>query len=120
MRLVDFGDRNNDSSISVYSSTEMGFNANFQTPFTLDSKIKMESVGKPTNNLDYRYRIRHLRENRLCEPFEEGEIEILSPCRMFNYWHNRFNDPIGWVNESLKALPVLTQNSSFKWVISDI
>ena len=44
------------------------------------------------------YRIRHLAEDRLCQPEEEGEIEVLSPLRMENYWHNRNENPIGWVS----------------------
>ena len=104
--------------VVVYSSTEMGFNANFQTPFSFDEKIKMESVGKPTSNPDYKYRIRHVKEKRICEPYEEGEIEILSPCRMFNYWHNRFNPPIGWVSCLRCSLRFyLSTMLSLKWAI---
>ena len=40
-------------------------------------------------------------EDRYCELDEEGEIEVLSPLRMQNYWHNRDQPPMGWVRIAL-------------------
>ena len=36
-------------------------------------------------------------EDRYCEVDEEGEIEVLSPLRIENYWHNRHQPRMGWV-----------------------
>ena len=79
---------------NVYGSTEMGA-CLFRSPWTKDQELLAKTVGKPPVNMPYR--IRHMTVDRLCQPEEEGEIEVLSPLRMENYWHNRKEDPIGWV-----------------------
>ena len=38
-----------------------------------------------------------MEEDRFCEVEEEGEIEILSPTRMLNYFHQKNRHPIGWI-----------------------
>ena len=53
---------------------------------------------KPTwDTIDWQVRIRHLEEDRFCKVEEEGEIEILSPTRMLNYFHQKDRHPIGWI-----------------------
>ena len=48
----------------------------------------IDSNKKPTwDTIDWQVRIRHLSEDRFCKVEEEGEIEILSPTRMLNYFH---------------------------------
>ena len=82
---------------NVYGSTEMGA-CLFRSPWTKDQELLAKTVGKPPVNMPYR--IRHLTEDRLCQPEEEGEIEVLSPLRMENYWHDRNKEPIGWVSST--------------------
>lgn len=80
---------------NAYGSTEMGV-CLFRSPWTKDQELLAKTVGKPPVNMPYR--IRHMTEDRLCQPEEEGEIEVLSPLRMENYWHDRNREPIGWVS----------------------
>ena len=44
------------------------------------------------------FQIRHQTEDRLCVPGEIGNIHILSPMRIHNYWHQRHLEPIQWVD----------------------
>ena len=80
----------------MYASTEIG-PAPFQTPWTNDFLTLAETVGKPPITADFKFRIRHLVEDRFCSMGEEGEIECLSPLRMENYWHDRHLPKMGWV-----------------------
>ena len=86
-----------------YGSTELGV-CLFRTPWTDDKEFLEKTVGKPPSSHDVRYRIRHMTEDRYCELEEEGEIEVLSPLRMQNYWHNRDQPPMGWVRIKNLAL----------------
>ena len=36
-------------------------------------------------------------EDRFCKVEEEGEIEILSPTRMLNYFHEKNRHPVSWI-----------------------
>ena len=87
--------------ISMYTATEIG-PAPFQTPWTKDFEFLSETVGKPPATIDFKYRIKHLVEDRYCSIGEEGEIECLSPLRMANYWHNRHLPKMGWVSHISK------------------
>lgn len=81
----------------IYSSTECGLSV-LNTPWTTDENVRRNSTGKPTwDTIDWQVRIRHLQEDRYCEVEEEGEIEILSPTRMLNYFHHIDRHPIGWI-----------------------
>ena len=58
----------------------------------------VDSCEKPTwDTIDWQVRIRHLSEDRFCKVEEEGEIEILSPTRMLNYFHEQDRHPVGWI-----------------------
>ena len=81
----------------MYAATEIG-PAPFHTPWTTDIELLSETVGKPPVTIDFKYRIRHLIEERYCSIGEEGEIECLSPLRMANYWHHRHLPKMGWVS----------------------
>ena len=96
--LIQFAKIQVNNNLSMYAATEIG-PAPFHTPWTTDIELLSETVGKPPVTIDFKYRIRHLIEERYCSIGEEGEIECLSPLRMANYWHHRHLPKMGWVSQ---------------------
>ena len=97
----------------------------FFTPWSSDPNIAVNSVGKMPPTSGNVHQVRNVETGEICKvkvvkfcssydsqipffyllevlatPFEaneEGEVEVLTKCRMFNYYHKQDEGPIEWV-----------------------
>ena len=79
-----------------YGTTEIAYPM-FNMPFTFDEELISKSVGTFPRTRDFDVQIRHPEENRLCRTGESGNIFLLCPMRIKNYWHTRDQTPFQWV-----------------------
>lgn len=69
----------------------------WRTPWSQNTRTRLESVGKLAPSKDFKVQIRHTEENRLCRTNEEGEVYAITPFRMIGYWHEKDNQSSFWV-----------------------
>ena len=80
----------------AYGTTEICYPM-FRMPFSFDEDLCSKSVGTYPRTRDFDIQIRHPDETRLCKTGESGNIFLLSPMRIRNYWHTRDQPPFQWV-----------------------
>ena len=82
----------------AYGTTEIGYPM-FRMSFSTNNEVCSKSVGTYPRTRDFDVQVRHLEEERLCQNGEPGNIFLLCPLRIRNYWHTRDQLPFQWVQK---------------------
>ena len=82
----------------AYGTTEIGYPM-FRMSFSTNNELCSKSVGTYPRTRDFDVQVRHLEEERHCQNGEPGNIFLLCPLRIRNYWHTRDQLPFQWVQK---------------------